>query len=134
MKMEEKDLRPAQLRSFGLILGGMFAVIALWPVLLGGEDLRLWALMVSGILGLSALVLPGMLRPIYKVWMRLGSALGWLNTRLLLGIGFYGIFTPMGMVMRLFKRNPLRLGFDPQATTYRVPRSERPGHHMRRQF
>ncbi len=64
MKMEEKDLRPAQLRSFGLILGGMFAVIALWPVLLGGEDPRHWALMVSGILGLSALVLPGMLRPI----------------------------------------------------------------------
>jgi len=131
---KEKMVGPAQLRSFGLIVGGIFAVIALWPPLFHGEDARIWALMVSALLAVPALALPASLRPIYKVWMRVGLALGWVNTRIILSLGFYGVFTPMGIVMRLFGKDPLRREFDPDVTTYRVLRSPRPGSHMQKQF
>ena len=131
---KEQDVGSAQLRSFGLIVGGIFTLIALWPILLRGDDPRLWALIISGIMVVSALVVPTALGPVYRVWMRIGAALGWINTRVILGIGFYGVFTPMGIVMRIFGRDPLRRGFDATVTTYRVDRSPRPGSHMQRQF
>jgi len=129
-----KTVGPAQLRSFGLIVTGIFAVIAFWPPLFHGEDARIWALMVSALLAVTALALPASLRPIYKVWMRVGSVLGRVNTRIILSLGFYGVFTPMGTVMRLLGKDPLRRKFDPDVTTYRIPRSPRPGSHMQKQF
>jgi hypothetical protein len=62
------------------------------------------------------------LKPIYVGWMTFAFALGWVNTRLILGIVFYLIFTPAGLVMRLLGKDPLVLRFDRQATTYWVRR------------
>ena len=69
-----------------------------------------------------------------RVWMALGQALGWVNTRLVLGLIFFGLVTPMALVFRLTGRDPMERALDPHATTYRVPRRPRPGAHMLRQF
>jgi hypothetical protein len=134
MTEKEKDIGPAQMRSFGLIAGTLFLGIAFWPVLFHGDDKRLWAVIVSGLLVLLAVVLPASLRPIYKAWMHIASALAWVNTRIIMSIGFYGIITPIGIVMRLVSKDPLRRGFDPHAATYRVNRSPRPASHMQKPF
>ena len=131
---KEKDGGASQLRSFGLIVGSVFAVIALWSVLFRGGDLRVWSLILSGLLIIPALVIPTILRPIYKVWMRIGSVLGWINTRIILGIGFYFVFTPMGVVMRMFGKDPLHRKFTPNTTTYRINRTPRPKSHMQNQY
>jgi hypothetical protein len=86
-----------------------------------------------------ALVILGLLWPralsvVHRAWMAVGHALGWVNTRILLGIVFYGIVTPMGLVMRLAGRDPMRRGFDAMASSYRVPRAPRPSGHLTRQF
>ena len=133
MKAEEKDMSRAELRNFGFILGGVLTVIALWPVLFRAESPRLWALVAAGMMVGLGLFAPRLMRPIYRVWMRIGAILGWVNTRIILSIGFYGLFTPMGTVMRLFGRDPLRRKFDADLSTYRVERSPRPGSHMQRQ-
>jgi len=61
---------------------------------------------------------PFILRPIYVGWMKFAFVLGWINTRLILGIFFYLILTPVGLIMRLFGRDPLHRKFDRDATTY----------------
>jgi hypothetical protein len=67
--------------------------------------------------------------------MTIGHALGWVNTRLLLGLVFYGLITPMGLVRRfLLGRDPMRRQFEPEADTYRVPRQPRPATHLKQQF
>ena len=66
--------------------------------------------------------------------MALGEALGWINTRIILGLVYYGLVTPMGVMMRLLGRDPMRRRFEPAANTYRVPRPTRPCGHMDRQF
>ncbi len=134
MVNQDNGVGPVQLRSFGLVIGGILAVIALWPTVFHGDGARIWALIGSALLAFPALIRPTSLRPIYKAWMRIGSVLAWANTRIILSIGFYGVFTPMAIIMRVFRKDPLRRGFDPDMMTYRVARSPRPGSHMRQQF
>ena len=122
------------LRIFGLLVGGILGVIGLWPAVFRGQDFRLWALVLAGILVIPALVAPKILGPVHRVWMVIGHLLGWLNTRILLGLVFFGLFTPMGLVMRALGKDPMRRSLEGSVETYRVRRSSRPGSHLLRQF
>ncbi len=123
-----------ELRQFGLLVGAVFAVIGLWPLVFRGEPLRLWATGVGGLLIICGGVRPAILAPIYKGWMWVGHILGWINTRILLGIVFYGLVTPIGIVFRLMGKDTMRQAFSESSTTYRVVRSPRPRSHMQHQF
>jgi len=122
-----------QLRSFGLMVGGIFAVIGLWPLVFG-RNLRLWAVIPAAALLLLGMIAPRSLGAVYRMWMKIGHILGTINTKIILSVTFYGLFVPMGFIMRLRGKDPMRRGYDPNATTYRVPSSQRPGSHMLRQF
>jgi hypothetical protein len=124
----------AQLRNFGLIVGGLFGLIAVWPAVARGGSVRLWLVGVAVALVGPALAAPRVLAPAHRAWMALGDVLGWINTRLVLGLVFFGLITPTGLVLRLMGRDPMHRAFDPGATTYRVHRESRPGAHMLRQF
>lgn len=124
-----------QLRSFGLLVGGIFLSISLWPLVFRSDPLRLWAAGLAGGLITPALVFPYLLSPVYRVWMKIGMVLGWINTRIILGLIFYSVFTPLGLFRRLvLKRDALQRHFDPEAETYRVVRERRPSSHLQRQF
>ena len=123
-----------ELRKFGLILGAIFALIGLWPALVRGASPRLWALAVAALLVLPALGRPAWLQPAYRAWMALSRVLGWVNTRLILGLVFFALVTPLGLAMRLFGRDALGLRFDRSAASYRVAKTQRPANHMLRQF
>lgn len=124
-----------QLRSFGLLVGGVFALIGVWPVLARGEDLRLWSGIVAVVLIVPALVMPRSLRPLYRVWMRTGHVLGWINTKIVLSLIFYGVLTPLGLVRRVLSgKDALQRAFDPQVDTYRTARRPRDRSHLKHQF
>ena len=122
------------LRSFGLIVGGIFTLIGVWPTLWRGQSPRLWGCIVGGTLLALALVWPRSLARIYGLWMTVGEILGWLNTRLILGVLFYGLFTPLGLLMRLRGKDAMRRTLTPEADSYRVVRQPRPASHMLHQF
>jgi uncharacterized membrane protein len=123
-----------QLRYFGLIVGGLFGVIGLWPMLFRAQGPRLWALALAVALVIPALVLPRSLTYVHRIWMAAGEALGWVNTRIILSVIFYVLVTPMGILMRRFGQDPMRRRFEPDATTYRVTTPTRTATHMTRQF
>ena len=123
-----------QQRSFGLTVGGIFAIIGLWPVLFHGQDPRLWAVVLAALLIIPALVFLKSLDLPYRGWMAVGQALGWINTRIILGIIFYGVVTPIGLVIRLLGKDPMHRRFEPESDTYRVVRKPRSTSHMERQF
>ncbi len=68
------------------------------PAVLGGAAVAL---------GVLALVAPHRLGPVHKLWMKIADALAWFNTRVLLGVVYYLVMTPTGIVMRLMGRDPL---------------------------
>ena len=123
-----------QLRSFGLIVGGGFALIGVWRVLLRGEEPRMWALILSGALVVSALVAPAVLTPFHRVWMRIGETLGWVNSRIILSVVYYLVVFPVGIVRRFAGSDPMHRSFDPNASTYKVARSQRPAAHLHHQY
>src|SRR5687767_12919091 len=87
-----------QLRSFGLTVGGVFLALGIWPVLWRAEDARSWAVVLGGSTLLAGLLAPALLRKPYELWMGLAQVLGWINTRIVLGIIFYAVFTPMAFL------------------------------------
>lgn len=131
--MEQSATRK-ELRQFGLLVGAVFTVIGLWPLVFRGEPLRLWAVGIGGLLIAFGGILPQVLRPVHTGWMWIGHILGWVNTRILLGIVFYALVTPIGLVFRLMGKDTMRRAFAESSTTYRVVRSPRPHSHMKYQF
>ena len=123
-----------QLRQFGLLVGGIFGLIGLWPLVWRHQSPRAWALVLAAALIGPALVAPRLLGPAHRVWMKLAEVLAWINTRILLGLVFYLVVTPIGLVMRLMKRDPMRRRYEPRGESYRVRCAPRPATHMLRQF
>lgn len=129
---EQTDVK--QLRSFGLTVGGVFLLIGLWPLVWRGEGMRFWAVIPAAVLIPLGLILPRVLAPLYKGWMAVGHVLGWINTRIILGVLYYGLVVPMGLAMKLLGHDPMRRAWVPGMDTYRVVREPRPPSHMKNMF
>jgi Saxitoxin biosynthesis operon protein SxtJ len=123
-----------QLRSFGFTVGGIFALIGFWPLVIRAEDPRWWALVVAGCLLLPAVVFPRSLIWVHKGWMAIGHVLGWINTRIILGIVFYVIVTPIGIFRRWLGKDPMGRQVRPDLDSYRVIRKPRPASHLTKQY
>ena len=122
------------LRNFGLLVGGVFGIIGLWPMLVHGEELRVWALTIGALLISCGAIFPTSLVLVHKAWIWAGHILGWINTRILLGVVFYGLITPISMGFRLLGKNTMRQAFSESSASYRVNRQARPRSHMKNQF
>jgi hypothetical protein len=132
--MDGKKTGKRQLRSFGLIVGGGFAVVALAPLAFHGRSPRIWALILALFLSATAFISPLALRPFHRVWMTIGEALGWLNTRILLTVLFYVVIVPIGVILRAVGNDPMRRKLERGVLTYRIPRDKRPATHMQHQY
>lgn len=112
-------------RAFGLVFATVFLVVAFWP-LLHEESLRWWAVGVASFFAAIALLRPTLLAGFNRQWLRLGVFLSKVVSPIAMGILFYGVFTPIGVVMRLVGSDPLRLKRDAAAKSY-WRRREPPG-------
>ena len=124
-----------ELRTFGLGLGGMvagmFGLLLPWVF---GRGLPAWPWQVGGLLCLWALVWPAGLAPVYRTWMRLAQAFGWVNTRIILGAVFLLLFMPVGLGLRMQRKDPMARRWDAAAGTYRVASQDRPRDHFERPY
>lgn len=121
-------------RSFGLTFAAAFAVlgaISLWR----GLERGVWELgLALGFLTVARLA-PGMLGPLNRAWAWIGRALNRVVSLLLITVLFYGVVTPVGLAMRAFGKDPLRLRRDPQSSSYWIDcREGSKTSDMRRQF
>lgn len=117
----EQDIEGSSDRVFGLVFAGVFLVIAGSP-LFHGETPRWWVSGVAAGFALVALLKPTLLAWLNRLWIKLGVLLGKMVSPIALGVLFYGVLTPIGAVMRLAGKDPLRLKRDPGADSYWIPR------------
>jgi hypothetical protein len=110
------------LRKFGLTVGGTFLVlgtISWWR----GHTIPprvLWTL--GTLLFVPGLVWPTVLAPVERGWMRFAGVLAYVNTRIILGVVFYLVLVPIGVLRRLLKGDPLGRHVDPNTTSHWVKR------------
>ena len=112
-------------RSFGLVFSGLFVVIACWPLLHGASP-RWWSLAVAAAFAFVALWRATLLARLNRLWIRLGLLLGRVASPIALAILFYGVFVPIGILLRVTGKDSLRLKMDTAAETYWI-RREPPG-------
>lgn len=108
-----------QLRQFGLLVGGVFALIGFLLLFRGHHktvQIILWS--IGGLLIGFGVVSPTILAPIYVVWMKLAFVLAWMNSRILLSLIFFLFFTPISLISRIFGRDALDRRIEPQVTSY----------------
>ena len=103
-------LSKRQLKDFGLLVGLGFPIVIGWIIpLFGGHSFRTWTLWVGCPLLILGLLAPNTLFYPYKVWMKIGLALGWINSRIILGIIFLFVLEPISLFMKLMGYDPLRI-------------------------
>ena len=125
---EIRSLAPdsAELRKFSWVVGGAFVV--LWVVLAkllpmwdkGGDYPLLWWL-GSG-LAVVGTIAPLLVKPFFYAWMSLAFVLGFFMTRVILTIFFFVILTPVGLVFKVLRKDPLHRTIDRDAATYWIPK------------
>ena len=109
-------------RSFGLLFAAVFFLIALFP-LTGAEPVRRWALALTAVFALAALAAPRTLRHLNRVWFRLGLLLHRIVNPVVLGVIYFGVVVPLGLVMRRFRKDSLNLARDPACASYWIKRT-----------
>ncbi len=108
-------------RSFGFVFAAVFTLIGLWP-LMGGGQVRIWALGIAAAFAVVVLARPGLLAPLNRLWTRFGLLLHKVVSPLIMGMLFYLTVTPIGLLMRAMGKDPLRLRPDPDAASYWIER------------
>jgi len=105
------------LRKFGLTVG---VVLLLFGITLYFLDKTSFIYFggIGIILMLFGVTLPNVLKPINKIWMTLAIILGWFMSRVILTILFYFIITPIGFLMKIIRRDPLKLKWDSSVSSY----------------
>ena len=107
--MQKKSISQKQLREFGLLIGfGFPLIIGLIIPSISGHSFRFWSLWMAPPFLIGAIVKPSLLFYPYKTWMSLGVALGWINSRLILGLVFLIVLQPIALIMKFFNYDPLR--------------------------
>ncbi len=117
----EQPIQTSSDRSFGIVMGVFFAIVGLWPVLFGGTP-RWWSIGIAAAFTVLALVLPRVLAPLNRLWFRFGLFLNRIVSPIILGLMFYGVFTPIGLLLRLFGKDLLRLKLDKSTESYWIDR------------
>lgn len=125
------DVKIGSNRSFGIVFFIVFLVIATYPLINNGE-LRLWSLIISLIFLFLGSVNSKILNPLNKLWFRFGIFLGKVISPLIMGIIFFLVVTPTGLLIRLLNKDLLNLKFK-NTSTYWIEKTE-PKSKMKNQF
>ena len=109
-----------ELRHFGLVVGSIITLLfgVGFPYILN-RPFPIWPWVLGGVLISWGLIAPMSLNAVYQAWMKLGQLLNKIVSPIVLGIIFFGVFLPFGLVMRLFGRDSMARKFDPTLTSYR---------------
>ena len=125
------DIKIGSNRSFGIVFFLVFLLISTYP-LINGNEIRLWSLVISIIFLFLGLINSKILNPFNKLWFKFGIFLGKIISPLVMGIIFFLVVTPIGLLMRLLNKDLLNLRFN-NNDSYWIEKTE-PKSKMKNQF
>ena len=118
-------------RSFGIVFFVFFLIISLLPIL-NDNDIRYWSLILSIIFLILGLINSNILTPLNNLWFKFGIFLGKIISPIIMGIIFFIIVTPIGVIMRILRKDLLNLKFN-NKNTYWIEKNG-PKSKMKNQF
>ena len=118
-------------RSFGILFFVVFFIIGIWPILNDGEY-RIWSILISSVFLFLGIINSNFLTPLNKLWMKFGLLLGMIVTPIVMGIVFFLVVTPTGILLRLFRKDILKLKKNKSNTYWTLKDND--NNDMRNQF
>ena len=106
--MNYKDIKIGSNRNFGIVFFVVFLLIGSWP-LLNGNELRTWSIVISLTFFILGLLNSKILTPLNIIWFRFGIFLGNFISPIIMGIVFFLVVTPTGLIMKLFRKDLINL-------------------------
>ena len=106
--MNEKNIKISSNRSFGIVFFIFFLIIAIYPLLESG-GIRIWSFILSLIFLILGLINSEFLTPLNQLWFKVGLLLGKLISPIVMGLVFFIVVTPTGLIMKLLKKDILKL-------------------------
>ena len=103
-----KDVKLPSNKSFGIVFAAFFLIISFWPML-NGSEIRIWSLIIAVIFFILGLINSKILTPLNRLWFKFGLMLGKIVSPIVLGIVFFLVVTPTGIIMRLIGKDLLNL-------------------------
>ena len=129
--MDQKDIKIGSNKSFGIVFFLVFLLISLYPLINDG-NLRIWSFVISIIFLILGVLNSKILSPLNKIWFKFGLLLGKIISPVVMGIIFFIVVTPTGLILRLFQKDVLNLKFN-NNNTYWIEKSG-PKSKMKNQF
>tara|TARA_B100001741_G_scaffold309246_1_gene306610 strand:+ start:814 stop:1206 length:393 start_codon:yes stop_codon:yes gene_type:complete len=118
-------------KSFGIVFFIFFLIIALWPLMNDGE-IRIWSIILALLFLILGLINSKILTPLHRLWIKLGYFLGYFVSPIIMGMIFFLIISPVGIIMRLFGKDTLMKKYS-KKSTYWIQR-EKKINSMKKQF
>ena len=119
-------------RSFGIVFFIVFVLIAIYPLTNQGE-VRIWSLIISFLFLFLGLLNSKILTPLNKLWFRFGLFLGKIISPIIMGVIFFLVVTPIGLLMRFFGKDVLNLKLNKKKSSYWIEK-DGPKSKMKNQF
>ena len=119
-------------RNFGLVFFIVFFIISLWP-LTYEDPIRIWSVIISLVFLVLGLMNSKLLTPLKKLWFKFGIILGAIVAPVVMGVVFFLVVTPTGLVMKIMGKDLLNKRYDKKKRTYWIKRDTSIGT-MKRQF
>tara|TARA_Y100000816_G_scaffold92628_1_gene64103 strand:- start:193 stop:579 length:387 start_codon:yes stop_codon:yes gene_type:complete len=104
----QQNIKLPSNRNFGIVFAIVFLIISLWP-LLSQNEIRSWSLIVSIIFLTLGLVNSKLLLPLNKIWFKFGIFLGNFIAPIVMGIIYFFVVTPTGLIMKMLGKDLLNL-------------------------
>ena len=125
------EIKISSNRSFGIVFSVVFLIIAFYP-LIYNEEIRIWSFLISLIFLILGLINSILLTPLNKIWFKFGIFLGKIVSPIVMGVIFFLVVTPIGLMMRVAGKDLLNLKFN-KKNSYWVEK-DGPKSKMKNQF
>ena len=105
------DKNKSSNKSFGIVFFLVFLLIGVYP-LINDDSIRIWSLIISLIFLILGLINSNILTPLNQIWFKFGILLGKIISPIIMGIIFFLVVTPTGLIMRILRKDLLNLKFN----------------------
>ena len=130
--MKNSNIKIGTNKSFGIVFFLFFLIVSIFP-LFKDEDIRVWSLIVAIIFLILGLLNSRALTPFNILWFKFGLFLGKIISPIIMGIIFFLVVTPIGLLMSLFGKDVLNLKLNKNKSSYWIEKTDPKGT-MKNQF
>ena len=128
----KSNIKISSNRNFGLVFFFIFLVVSIWPIT-HNESPRIWSAIISLAFLILVLTRSILLTPLNRLWTKFGIILGSIIAPIVMGVVFFLVITPIGLVMKIIGKDLLSIKYDKKKETYWVKR-DKPTSTMKQQF